>query len=98
MALNFKIENARYYLLICFIACVAYWPLTFHIFSLKNDALTYFLPYRYHVSEAVHHGYFPFWSPYIYTGLPLHADIQSGAWNPVVLLLSLVKQYDMRVL
>jgi hypothetical protein len=98
MALKLKIGNGRYYLLLCFIACIAYWPLAFHIFSLKNDALTYFLPYRYQVSEAVHNGYFPFWSPYIYTGLPLHADMQSGAWNPVVLLLSLIRKYDMRVL
>ena len=45
------------------ICLVSYWPLTFHVLSLKNDALNYFLPVRYQVSQSIHNGYFPFWSP-----------------------------------
>jgi hypothetical protein len=77
---------------------VAYWPLTFHLFSLKNDALVYFLPYRYHISEAIQNGHFPWWNPYLYTGLPLHGDIQSGVWNPVVMIISLFTRYNLAVL
>ncbi len=95
---HLKIPNYKYYLLLILFTLVVYWPLSLTIYTLKNDALTYFLPFRYHVSEAVQHGNFPFWSPYLYTGLPLHADIQSGAWNPVVLFLSLFTRYNMSVL
>jgi hypothetical protein len=76
----------------------AYWPLTFHVFSLKNDALNYFLPVRYQVSEALQNGQWPFWSPYFNLGYPLHGDMQSGAWNPVVWLFSLAGPYTLRTL
>lgn len=93
-----KFPNGKYYLSIILIAVIIYWPLSFTVFSLKNDAISYFLPWRYHISEAIQNGYFPFWSPYLYTGLPLHADIQSGVWNPVVLTISCFTQYNMNVL
>lgn len=88
----------KHYLLLLLITLIAYWPLTFHIFSLKNDALVYFLPYRYHISEAIQNGHLPWWNPYLYTGLPLHSDIQSGAWNPVVIFISLLTRYNLAVL
>jgi hypothetical protein len=88
----------RHYLLLLLITLVAYWPLTFHLFSLKNDALVYFLPYRYHISESIQNGHFPWWNPYLYTGLPLHSDMQSGVWNPVVMLISLFTRYNLSVL
>ncbi|MFL5741798.1 MAG: hypothetical protein ACJ75B_16365 [Flavisolibacter sp.] len=93
-----KIENFRQYIFLLLFACLAFWPLVTHIFSLKNDALSYFLPFRYQLSEAIRNGYFPFWSPYLYTGLPIHEDMQSGVWNPVVLIISLFTRYDMNVL
>lgn len=88
----------KQYLLLLLITLIAYWPLTFHIFSLKNDALVYFLPYRYHISEAIQNGHSPWWNPYLYTGLPLHSDIQSGVWNPVVMFISLFTRYNLTVL
>ncbi|HMG67628.1 MAG TPA: hypothetical protein VK588_08080, partial [Chitinophagaceae bacterium] len=93
-----KINNGKYYVVLVLFAVIVYWPLSLNILSLKNDAITYFLPWRYHVSESLQHGYFPFWSPYLYTGLPIHADIQSGVWNPVVFMVSLFTTYDMNVL
>jgi hypothetical protein len=54
-------------LLLVIICLVCYWPLAFHVFSLKNDALTYFLPVRYQISQNFFNGYFPIWSPY-FTG------------------------------
>ncbi|HWJ27421.1 MAG TPA: YfhO family protein [Flavisolibacter sp.] len=89
--------NQRHYIIIIVVALAAYWPLTFHIYSMKNDALVYFLPWRYHISESIQHFNFPLWSPYLYTGLPLHEDIQSGVWNPVVLIISLFVRYNMSV-
>ena len=95
---KFSGGHYRHYLLLAFFGMLAFWPLTLHWFSLKNDAITYFLPFRYQISESVRHGHLPLWSPYIYTGLPLHADIQSGAWNPAVLLISIFTRYNMSVL
>jgi hypothetical protein len=78
--------------LFCF-AVLCYWPLTFFLFGAKNDNITQFLPVRFHVSEALRHGHLPLWSPYMYLGYPIHGDMQGGAWNPVVWLLSLFGRY-----
>jgi hypothetical protein len=83
-------------LLVC--CLISYWPVTFHVFSLKNDALNYFLPVRYQISEAISNGYWPFWSPYFNLGYPLHGDMQSGVWNPFVQLLSLFGPYNLKTL
>lgn len=80
------------------ICLISYWPLTFHVFSLKNDALNYFLPVRYQVSQSIFNGYFPFWSPYFNLGYPLHGDMQSGVWNPIVQLFSLFGPYTLYTL
>jgi hypothetical protein len=88
--LNDTLKN--YFLLFVF-AVLAYWPLSFMVFSPKNDALTYFLPIRYAISESIYNGYLPFWSPYLEQGYPIHLDIQSGAWNPFVQLISLFGSY-----
>jgi hypothetical protein len=74
---------------------LTYWPLTFGIFSAKNDNITQFLPVRFHVSEALNYGHLPLWSPYIYLGYPVHGDMQGGAWNPVVWFLSIFGRYTL---
>jgi Bacterial membrane protein YfhO len=83
------------YLLLLVICLLAYWPLSFGLFSVKNDAIHYFLPYRFNISEAIRNGEWPFWSPYVYLGNPLYGDMQSGAWNPVVWFFSLIGRYDL---
>ncbi|HOZ68041.1 MAG TPA: hypothetical protein PLU11_03195 [Chitinophagaceae bacterium] len=89
-------NNKKYqdYLFIIVLALLAYWPVSFMLFSVKNDAINYFLAMRYNTSEAIQSGHFPLWSPYINLGYPLHGDMQSGTWNPVVLVMSLVRKYD----
>lgn len=81
-------------LLLLLVTIVAYWPVSFMVLSLKNDAINYFLAMRYNVSEAIQYGYFPSWSPYINMGYPLHGDMQSGVWNPLAFLMSLIRKYD----
>ncbi len=94
--ISYQQNNIHYknYLLLLVICLLAFWPLTFGIYSVKNDAIHYFLPYRFHISEAIRNGEFPFWSPYIYLGNPVYGDMQSGAWNPVVWFFSLIGRYD----
>ena len=90
--------DIKYLLLLLFCCLVAYWPLTFHIYSLKNDALVVFLPIRYQISEAIKTGNFPLWTPYLNLGYPLHADMQAGVWNPFVWLFSLFGPYTLYTL
>jgi hypothetical protein len=89
-----KYWNITYLLLLLLFTLACYWPLTFGIFSPKNDNITQFLPVRFHVSEALRTGHLPLWSPYIYLGYPIHGDMQGGAWNPVVWLLSIFGRYN----
>lgn len=91
-------EKKGYLLLLTLLVAGAYFPVFFHIFSLKNDALVYFLPLRHQVSAAIREGHFAWWSDTIYLGTPLYSDIQSGAWNPLVLLLSFFGKYNMSML
>lgn len=77
------------------VAMVGYWPISFGLFSIKNDAIHYFLPFRYNISSALRNGELPFWSPYIYLGYPLNGDMQSGAWNPFVWIISLFGKYNL---
>jgi len=90
-----KIWNLQHLGLLLLVTCICYWPLAFGIFTVKNDNITAFLPTRYHVVEALRSGHLPLWSPYLYLGYPLHGDMQGGAWNPVVWLLSLTGRYDL---
>ena len=77
---------------------LCYWPFSLGLFSAKNDNIIAILPLRYNVSEALRNGQLPLWSPYIYLGFPMHGDMQSGAWNPLVWLLSMVGRYDVTLL
>ena len=94
-----KKKETFFHLLFLLLCClIAYWPLAFHIFSLKNDALNYFLPVRYQISEAINNRQWPFWSPYLNLGYPLHGDMQSGVWNSIVQFLSLFGTYTLNSL
>ena len=78
-----------------FITCIVFWPFTFQLFSLKNDALTYYYPIRTLISDALRNGELPLWTPFINMGYPLHADMQSGAWNPVIWIFSFLTNYSL---
>lgn len=87
-------KNFFWLLIICLLA---YWPLTFGVFSVKNDAIHEFLPYRFNIAEAIRNGEMPFWSPYVYLGNPIYGDMQSGAWNPFVWFFSLFGKYNITI-
>lgn len=88
-------ENKWPWLFLLVVCIIGYWPIAFGVFSVKNDAIHYFLPFRYNISIAIRQGALPLWSPFIYQGYPLHGDMQSGAWNPFVWLISLVGRYNL---
>ena len=91
MTTSHPYQKAKDLLLLLLVAVVIYWPVSFMVLSLKNDAINYFLAVRDNLSEAIHEGFSPWWSTYINLGYPLHGDMQSGVWNPFVLLLSAIR-------
>ena len=96
---KYSTRQLLYSLLIILICClISYWPVSTGMYSLKNDAVRYFLPVRFQVSEMINHGQFPYWTPFINLGHPLYTDMQSGVWNPFVWLISLFGNYTMRSL
>ena len=77
------------------LTCVVFWPLSFHLFSLKNDALAYYYPVRTLISDALNNHELPLWTSYINMGYPLHADMQSSAWSPIVWVFSFLTNYSL---
>ncbi|MEJ7739950.1 MAG: YfhO family protein [Chitinophagaceae bacterium] len=95
---TFYRSGAFVYIGLLLITLTGYWPVSSGLFALKNDDIVYFLPYRYNIVESIRNGQFPLWSPYIYMGLPVSGDMQSGAWNPLVWILGLTGRYTLTTL
>ena len=89
------LQKYRYPLLLLLACIVGYFEITFFIFTPKWDNIDAFLPYRHIVGTWISNGHFPLWNPYQLLGYPIHSDPQSGAWYPIVWLLSLINEYDL---
>ena len=77
------------------VTCIFFWPISLEIFTFKNDALTYYYPIRTLISDALHNTELPLWTPFINMGYPLHADMQSGAWNPIIWIIGFFTNYSL---
>ena len=91
----YKILQKYQYPLLLLLACIiGYFEITFFFLTPKWDNIDAFLPYRHIVGTWISNGHLPLWNPYQLLGYPMHSDPQSGAWYPVVWLLSLINDYD----
>jgi len=75
------------------IIILAYWQIAFLQCSLKWDVIDVVFPFRFHFSECIQSGNFPFWNPYQQTGVPFYADLQVPTYYPELLLVSLFTGY-----
>ncbi len=50
--------------------------------SIQWDAVDVHYSAQKYFSDMVHAGKLPFWTPYVYSGMPFLADPQTGAWYP----------------
>jgi len=82
------------FLFLLFILIIAYWQISFLSFSLKWDVIDVVFPFRYHFSESIQSGNFPFWNPYQQTGTPFYADLQAPTYYPELLFISLISGYS----
>jgi hypothetical protein len=63
---------------------ICYWtPMTSPETSILWDAADYFQVIQNYLSQELHAGRFPLWSPYPWSGYPFLADPQLGAWYPL---------------
>jgi hypothetical protein len=61
-----------------------YWqPLFSSATSIQWDAVDVQYSPQKHLADSLHEGKLPFWSPYVYSGMPFLADPQLGAWYPL---------------
>lgn len=84
-------------LLICSVLAILY-PLSLFIYVPKWDNVNGYLPYRYFISDYVWNGHLPLWNPFQQLGYPGYADLQSGAWNPIVWIIMLFGKYTINSL
>src|SRR5690349_3444083 len=61
-----------------------YWiPLTSSQTSIQWDAVDVHYSAQKYFADRVLRGELPFWTPYIFSGFPFLADLQTGAWYPL---------------
>ena len=71
-------------LILLVMTLICYWePMTSSATSILWDAADYFQVIQNYLSEELHAGRIPFWSPYPWAGYPFLADPQLGAWYPL---------------
>src|SRR5438874_1086348 len=51
--------------------------------SVQFDGLDVHYSAQRYLSDELHAGRLPFWTPYIFSGFPFLADLQVGAWYPL---------------
>lgn len=74
-------------------AVIAYWPISFFLFSLQYDMIDVTLPWRYFAGECLQNNTLPLWNPFQQCGYPIHADLQYPVWYPEVYLIGFTFGY-----
>ena len=87
-------EDIKYCLLLTASSVLAYFQLSFFIFSTKWDNLSAFFAYKYTASEWWISGKLPLWDPYQNLGYPM----QGYVWYPITWLLNLPNGYSLYAL
>ncbi|MFP4015311.1 MAG: YfhO family protein [Chitinispirillaceae bacterium] len=81
-------------LLLLGLTLVYYWPLLISKGFLWNDFVEQNFPYRLFASKSLRQGIFPFWNPYVFSGMPFFADIQTAILYPFNLVMALFASKD----
>ena len=95
---NTLFQRSRPYLLLILIAILAYLPVSFMIFSLKNDILALEFPIKYFISESLHNGVQPFWFNTWGMGFPLESIITWSIFSPLQFLWGALFHYSVYTL
>src|ERR1051326_5697415 len=77
---------------------LAFAPVSFMLFGLKNDILTIEYPVKYFISECIHHGEAPVWFNTWALGFPLQSNLTWGIFSTPQLIFSSIFSYNIYVL
>src|SRR6266542_3888833 len=83
---SFSREDICFILLLMFSLAVFFKDALLGMRTLIYDAADYFYPYFFTVSEALRHGEIPLWTPFIFNGFPIIANIEAQVFYPVNLI------------
>ena len=89
------LKKSKPYLVLLLLIIIGYWQISFFVFSFKWDMIDVVFPFRYYFSECISAGYFPFWNPYLQTGVPFFSDLQAPTYYPELLIISLFGGYGL---
>lgn len=95
--MNQTLRKYKPYILLIAVIIIGYWQVAFLFSTFKWDMLNVVFPFRYHFSECIQSGEFPFWNPFQQTGTPFYADLQAPTYYPELLLTSLFTGYSLYV-
>ncbi len=77
------------YLGLLAVCCTFFGKLTFtNLILARGDTFLYFYPNWNYAADAVRHGHFPLWNPYLFMGVPFFANSQIGVLYPLNLALA----------
>jgi hypothetical protein len=78
-------SNHQNYLVAIVLASLAFYaiPLFSENVVIRWDAVSYYYPYQKLFADSLHSGKLPFWTSSIFSGFPVLADLQMGAWYPL---------------
>lgn len=60
-----------------------------------HDFIRQYYPYRVFAARMLGRGEFPFWNPYVFSGMPFFADMQTAVLYPLNLVLTLFRGREM---
>ena len=95
---KFRLEKISPYLFISIAGVLAFAPVSFMLFGLKNDILTIEYPIKYFISECIHNGEAPVWFNTWALGFPLQSNLTWGIFSTPQLIFSSVLSYNIYVL
>lgn len=95
---NYLKKGPGPYLLLIAVALLAWFPVSTHLLSLKNDALNLDLPVKYFISQCIHNGIAPVWMDTWALGFPLQSTLNWSMFNPVQLLFYSIFNYNVYTL
>jgi hypothetical protein len=96
--LNHLWNNRLYVSLILVVLIIGYIEIFSFSKTILHDAIDYYYPWRKSIVESIRQGSFPLWEPYQELGSPIMSNPQSGAWYPILWIISIFGEYNLYTL
>lgn len=88
----------RPYIIISIAGILAFAPISFMIYALKNDIIVLEYPINYYISQCIHNGEIPYWFNTWGMGFPLQSNLTWGIFSTPQIIFSSVFNYNIYIL